>query len=517
MDEPVQISSFWPDDIPALFVVGATFPDGPTPFLHVSRDVRNLFGFDAEEPIAPSRLWASLRPDDRRDALRVLRQAEVDDAEGAFVFSIGTNPDERLIQARFKPVPQADGTACWWGFFADITETVKQQSALRADLDFFRMLFRTSPVAAVLSRQPDALIFEVNALFLERFGLERHDVIGRAFAELGILADDRRRDLFASDERETTLDAELKTVGGESRMFRVVNTPVVHDGQPCWIGRFFDVTERLRFENEILEKNDALAEANAKLREIGLLRQQFTAMLVHDLKSPLTTVQVLLDLVPTDEPEITEVGVLARRSIEKVLRLVNEMLEVHKSESGESVLVRETVNLQTLLYECFSSAARIGGGKNITVAFDCEPHLPFVPGDPGKLDRVFTNLLSNALKFTPNDGNIAIAAKVTRGVDVEEGMKFVTVTVTDSGPGIPAADLPYIFDLYRQSRSNRDQNGVGLGLAIVRSIVAAHGGNVSVKSKVGVGTQFAVTLPAVRTTGAYPVARFLAEMEKRES
>lgn len=463
----------------------------------------------------PERLWACLRPDDRLAALRHLHQADASGEECAFTFSIGTEMAEQLIQARFRPVRNPDGTTRWWGFFADVTETDAREAALRADLDFFRMLFRTSPVAAVLSRQPDALIFEVNALFLERFGLERHDVVGRAFAELGILSDDQRRDLFGAGEN--TLHAELNTVGGESRMFRVVNTPVVHDGQPCWIGRFFDVTERLRFENEILEKNDALAEANAKLKEIGFLRQQFTAMLVHDLKSPLTTVQVLLDLVPTNDPELTEVGVLARRSIEKVLRLVNEMLEVHKSESGEAALVRETVNLQTLLYECFSSAARIGGGKNITVAFDCEPHLPFVPGDPGKLDRVFTNLLSNALKFTPANGTITIAAKVTRGVDVEEGMKFVTVTVTDSGPGIPAEDLPYIFDLYRQSRSNRDQTGVGLGLAIVRSIVAAHGGNVSVKSKVGVGTQFAVTLPAVRTTGAYPVARFLAEMEKRES
>lgn len=463
------------------------------------------------------RLWERLRPGDRDNAREALRLAKGEGGEFKFDLSVGAAETTCWFEVRFQPVPKPGGTTHWWGFFTDVTEARKREESLQADLDLFSRLFREGPVARILTRRFDGMIFEVNQRFLEQFGFERDEVMGHTFVELGILTAEQRLELVPriSPVEVSTLQVPLKLRDGETRMFRILVSPVNYDHMECWLGTFFDISERLRFETEILEKNEALAEANARLKEIGLIRQRFTAMLVHDLKSPLTTVQVLLDLVPMEEPEVNEVGGLARRSIEKVLRLVNEMLELSKLDSGEQVLVRETVNLGALLAECVSSAARVGVEKNIAVALECEPGLPFVPGDPGKLDRVFSNILSNAVKFTPSDGHVAIAARVKRGVDVEEGMKFVTVTVTDSGPGIPAEDLPYIFDLYRQSKTSRGQSGVGLGLAIVKSIVAAHGGKVSVKSKVGVGTQFAVTLPAVRTTGAYPVARFLAEMEKK--
>lgn len=517
MIEPTQCRSSLLDEFPASFVVGSEFPDGRTPFLLASREVRDLFGFAPEEPVDPEQMWRRLRSKDREEAQKALRLAKKEGGECRFGFSMGTGDKARWFQVRFRPVTNPEGTTHWWGFFTDVTEERKREAGLQADLDLFVRLFREGPVARILSRRIDGMIFEVNDQFLEQFGFEQDEVIGHTFVQLGILTAEQRQELLPqiNPEDVSTLTVPLKLRDGETRTFRILVSPVDYDGMDCQLGTFFDISERIRFETEILEKNDALAEANARLREIGRIRQRFTAMLVHDLKSPLTTIQVLLDLVPMEDPEISEVGTLARRSIEKVLRLVNEMLELSKLDSGEQVLARETINLAALLADCVSSAERMGVPKNIGVTFECEPGLPFVPGDPGKLDRVFSNLLSNALKFTPDEGRIAIVAKVKRGVDVEEGMKFVTVTITDSGPGIPAEDLPYIFDLYRQSKASRGQSGVGLGLAIVKSIVAAHGGKVSVKSKVGVGTQFAVTLPAVRTTGAYPVARFLAEMEKK--
>lgn len=517
MIEPTQCRSSLLDEFPASFVVGSEFPDGPMPFLFASREVRDLFGFTPDEPVAPEQMWRRLRQVDRETAQEALRRAKKEGGECGFGFSLGICDLTRWFQVRFRPVPKPEGTTHWWGFFTDVTEARQRETGVRAELDLFVRLFREGPVARILSRRIDGLIFEVNEQFLEQFGFERDEVIGRTFVQLGILTAEKRRELLPqiNPGDTSTLTVPMKLRDGETRMFRILVSPVDYDGMDCQLGTFFDISERLRFETEILEKNEALAEANARLREIGQIRQRFTAMLVHDLKSPLTTVQVLLDLVPMEDREIIEVGGLARRSIEKVLRLVNEMLELSKLDSGEQVLVRETVNLAALLADCVSAAERMGVPKNISVTFNCEPGLPFVPGDPGKLDRVFSNLLSNALKFTPDEGRIAVAAKVKRGVDVEEGMKFVTVTITDSGPGIPAQDLPFIFDLYRQSKASRGQSGVGLGLAIVKSIVAAHGGKVSVKSKVGVGTQFSVTLPAVRTTGAYPVARFLAEMEKK--
>jgi signal transduction histidine kinase len=117
-------------------------------------------------------------------------------------------------------------------------------------------------------------------------------------------------------------------------------------------------------------------------------------------------------------------------------------------------------------------------------------------GDPEKLDRVLANLLENAIKYTPTGGSVSLRLGTERGTGVEEGVTFAMMSVVDTGPGIPPADLPYIFDPYRQRDTQKSERGsVGLGLSIVRRLVANHSGQVHVHSRVGVGSEFRVLLP----------------------
>jgi signal transduction histidine kinase len=137
----------------------------------------------------------------------------------------------------------------------------------------------------------------------------------------------------------------------------------------------------------------------------------------------------------------------------------------------------------------------MAGGKKITVEAPDLPDSVLLDVDSGKIERVFSNLLSNAVKFTAKGGTVRLEAAFVSGEGVEAGTRWFRVTVTDTGAGIPPEDLPYIFDPYRQTSATKGRVGVGLGLAIVKRIVAAHGGNVSVRSKVGVGSAFTVELP----------------------
>lgn len=253
-------------------------------------------------------------------------------------------------------------------------------------------------------------------------------------------------------------------------------------------------------QDELLtQKNVELEEANERLREVDRIKQDFAAMLVHDLKSPLTAVRGTLDLLK-DSPTAIEEGMLplieaSERGLDKTLTLINEVMDVFRSERQEIDLEMVPLEPEKLLIECYREAYAAGLSQGITVAYDFQPDLPLIEGDSGQLGRVFSNLLSNAVKFTPRHGTVTFEARIITGSGIEEGMKLLLITVTDTGAGIPSEDQPYIFDPYRQSKARGKQVGVGLGLAIVKRIIAAHGGNVSVRSKVGVGSTFAVVLP----------------------
>ncbi len=256
-----------------------------------------------------------------------------------------------------------------------------------------------------------------------------------------------------------------------------------------------------RAEREVQRKNAEIREANAKLQELDRLKADFTAMLVHDLRAPLTSVRGALDLMYRAPERLTsiqrdELYEAANQSLKRVLDLLNDVLDLYRSEPYNINLDFVPVKPAELLRKCVEEARLFADTKAIKIDFAAWGALPVMSVDPGEMERVFANLLSNAVKFTEPGGRIEVRAEVLDGTGVETGKTSLAVHVTDTGSGIPAALLPYLFDPYRQASDNdRKRGGVGLGLAIVKRIVAAHGGNVSVHSTVGVGSSFTVALP----------------------
>jgi signal transduction histidine kinase len=167
-------------------------------------------------------------------------------------------------------------------------------------------------------------------------------------------------------------------------------------------------------------------------------------------------------------------------------------LELARFDAGQIEIAGREVDLVDVLEECVKRFAFRAEEAGIELEMDV-PTLPPVLGDEDRLTQVFTNLLDNAVKHTPSGGKVKVIAK-------EVNQRRVEVTVTDTGSGIPPEDLPRIFERFYQVNKSRAGRGVGLGLAIAKEIIEAHGGSISVESVVGLGTKFTVSLPASRPT-----------------
>lgn len=255
-------------------------------------------------------------------------------------------------------------------------------------------------------------------------------------------------------------------------------------------------TRELAISNQLLEQQrNELQEANLKLQAVDRIKADFAAMLVHDLKSPLTVVRATLGLLESggfSQEEKARFIAASQRNLDKMLTLINDTLEVYRTDAQEVVLNSVEIDSEGIVRENAEAASIAAASQGIDLEVILEPNLPKIRGDLDKLERVFSNLLSNAVKFTPAGGKITISARKL----LKDGNPYLEVMIRDTGEGIPEESLPYLFEPYTQARSKHSKAGVGLGLAIVKRIIIAHGGHIEVSSELGKGSTFTFTLPA---------------------
>jgi signal transduction histidine kinase len=226
------------------------------------------------------------------------------------------------------------------------------------------------------------------------------------------------------------------------------------------------------------------------LKELDRAKSDFVTAVTHDLRSPLTAITGFIDLLrdagPLNEQQ-TEFVSHARQSTTKMRRLIDDLLDLAKIEAGLGASTK-TCDLFTLAQEVVTELQGAAIQQHITLSVDKAGDIPEIRGDPNRLRRAIANLVGNALKYTPEGGSVR--------VDLEANDGRVSVAVVDTGRGIPKDDIPYIFDPFYRVSEHQDVDGSGLGLAMVKSIVDAHGGTISVNSQVGQGSQFTISLPA---------------------
>ncbi len=253
-----------------------------------------------------------------------------------------------------------------------------------------------------------------------------------------------------------------------------------------------DLSQRvaIKSKDEISDLAHAFNTMADTLERSERLRRNLVNDVAHELRTPLTNIRGYLEALQDNLMEPTAAVIASLYEDAMLLnRLVTDLQDLSLAEAGQLQLQRAPIALEDIINGAVNGVAVQAASKQLALDLDLPPDLPLVEADPQRVGQILRNLLSNAIKHTPSWGGICVRARVLQ----EE----VEVQVRDTGVGIPAEHLPYLFKrFYRADRSRtRATGGTGLGLAIVEQLVHAHGGHVSVESRVGEGTCFTFTLP----------------------
>jgi two-component system OmpR family sensor kinase len=252
-----------------------------------------------------------------------------------------------------------------------------------------------------------------------------------------------------------------------------------------------------------IDRNDELGKLGqsfnlvaARLQRLIEQQEDFVANASHELRTPLTTIKLRVEALlggARHDPAIAERFLSEMESeLDRLSHLIDDLLTLSQVEVGLDTLNKEKVDLPLLLGEAMATFWPRAEAVGVTLTMDAPPQLPPVKASPPHIRQVIDNLLDNALKYSSSGGLVTVSCRPANG--------HIVVSVTDAGQGIPAEDLPHVFErFYRSDLSRSRPSGSGrtggLGLAIVRSIVTAHGGDVSINSQEGKGTTVRFTLP----------------------
>jgi len=336
-------------------------------------------------------------------------------------------------------------------------------------------------LASILSNMSDGVIatdeqgrvIVLNRRAKDMLRLEEQEAMGRQIADL-LSIPKQQVDAHVLGADHTAV-IEFADRRDEPILVRATFTPIHRRGQGITgtIIVLHDVTEQ-----EQLERS----------------RREFVANVSHELRTPLTTINSYLEALndgALDDPELARnfLGV-TRNETERMIRLVNDLLQLSRLDSGQTALRREPVDLAAMLEDVADRFSFQLRKRKIGISIQTDRRLPAVSADPDQLDQVLDNLVSNAIKYTPEGGAIEIIAS-------RSGHDKVEVAVKDTGIGIPEKDLSRIFErFYRVDKArSRSMGGTGLGLSIAREIVKAHGGDIRIDSVVNQGTTVTFSLP----------------------
>jgi len=249
-----------------------------------------------------------------------------------------------------------------------------------------------------------------------------------------------------------------------------------------------------RLEEELRRQNEALAEENRRVQEVNQLKSEFVSLVSHELRTPLTAISGYLDLLleaqgAQSTAKQQELLGIVQRNTERLVKLIDDLLDLSHIESGKVELRATAVDLVALIAEVMSLLQPQIEAKGQQLSFDRPQTLPTVTGDAERIRQILINLLSNAHKYTPQGGQIWLTARAEDG--------WVRIDVRDNGIGLSPDEQAHLFDRFFRARQPAMESveGTGLGLPITRLLVDMHGGRITVTSAPGEGSTFSFTLP----------------------
>ncbi len=363
----------------------------------------------------------------------------------------------------------------------DYLARVLNEMAARIEEQMHKLTSEQQRLAAILRGMGEGVmvtdtkgnIILVNPAFRKQFGLPG-EVEGRPLVEVC-----RHPDLLQAFEEQRESGDEVSceiTIPITNLVLMAHWVPLTRDsGNRGTVAVFHDISD---------------------LKRVETMRRDFVANVSHELRTPVAVIkgygETLLDGALEESPERSRrfVEIIVSHA-ERLTNLINDILTLSKLEARDAALTLHPLDLCGTIRKAQMLMEDHARSKGIRIAAECPDGMPKVLADQGQLEQVLLNLLDNAIKYTPDGGDVAIEISTNQG--------RLQISVSDTGIGIPSKDLPRIFErFYRVDEGrSREQGGTGLGLSIVKHIVQLHGGEITVSSEAGKGSKFTVTLPPV--------------------
>ncbi|MEP0909866.1 PAS domain S-box protein [Leptolyngbya sp. GB1-A1] len=512
------------ENVPGVIYQYWMHPDSSDRFNYISSACVDLYEVEADILLQNTALtWSVIHPDDLEAFRQSLANAVEQNREWSCQWRIIT-PSGKLkwVQGRAKSERRTDGVIIWDGLLLDVTERVQAEKALKASEVRLRSVI-DSNLIGVFFGSLEGAITDANQAFLQITGYSREDL------EQGEL---RWAELTPPEyfDRMQTGAAEIRTLGtctpfekefirkDGSRIWVEIGGAMIGNGEG--VGYVLDLTERKRIESEraqILAREQA---ARKQAEAASRTKDEFLAIVSHELRSPLSAMLGWSRLLVTREMDATT----TRKALEAIERnaqaqtqLIEDLLDISRIIRGKVRLYTRPVNLVQVIEAAIDTVRPTADTKSIALNLQMDVRSPVkVSGDPDRLQQVIWNLLSNGIKFTPNAGRVTARLSIVTQAQFQAGSQhnaselptlmpdvaYAQVQVIDTGRGISAEFLPQVFDRFRQAESatTRMQGGLGLGLAIVRNLVELHGGFIQAESDgEGKGATFTVYLPLLPT------------------
>ena len=468
--------------------VGTWEVDFGTDLVNLSDGLKQMLGVVVDGPVPVETVLPLIHADDRDRVLSVLERAR---AGGAVQFDEefrlrAADGSLRWMAGKGAVVPDATGArARLVGINLDITERKLAERAVEENERAFRELADSMP-QIVWSARADGEV--------EYFNRQWHEFTGEP---LGVGSRDHRAKVVHPDDRERAMGAWDRAVRTGTSMEIEYRFREAKTGQYRWhLGRAVpvrnDLGEIRRWFGTATDIHDQKTLQDA-LRLADHRKDQFLAMLAHELRNPLSPLTIAADLIASEAnlaPHIREMAEVMIRQTAQLKRLIDDLLDVSRISTGRLELKRDRIDLRESIEAALDVSHPLiqSAGHELTVQM---PSVPvYVRGDKVRLTQVVGNLLINAAKYTPAGGHISL--------DVVSQGENILISVSDDGIGIPAGMLSNVFELFTQvdSSTTRSQSGLGIGLTLVKTLVEMHGGQVAVESAgPGAGSRFTVSLP----------------------
>ena len=479
-----------------------------------------LFGYSREELLGqrvellmPAR-FQEPHVAHRKDYFAASRAREM----GAGLELLGQRKDgsEFPIEVSLSPLETENGTLVS-SAIRDITERKQTQATLQVSETRYRRLFEAAQDGVLILDFNSGKVIDVNPFMTKLLGYSRHDFIGLELWNLGLFSDKSANEAAVRELQEKgDLRYEhlpLKSKAGQRVEVEVVANAYEENHEQVIQCNIRDITERCRLETQLVEKATEVSALNRR-------KDEFLAMLSHELRSPLAPIANAVQLLALQQGSENPIQQKARGIIERQLgqlrHLVDDLLEVSRITTGRVQLRQERVAVSDIVHGAVETVRPLIEQRRheLTVSLPSEPIC--LQADAARLEQVLVNLLTNAAKYTDEGGHVWLTVELEVAGTLRvpspgaDGIRSVPATevvirVRDNGVGIDPALLPLIFDLFTQAERSldRSQGGLGIGLALVQRLTELHGGNVEAHSTLGQGSEFVVRLPL--TSGEWRV------------